>query len=192
MRLLTAARTELPMTQSSLPLRWLGTSVTLRRSLLAFTFVACAFVLTACGMLDYGASFGYPSQPPAPPGTSVIVKATGSDDDDPMRGREVVIERTTASQSDLVTYYRDQFPSDAGWLEGAPDVDVGGDHLLCLVNHSADDFDEYVEIYPYDDHFKSAGADRYLVQVSRLNVASDGEHTVDRCGVAGGWFPMDL
>lgn len=120
------------------------------------------------------------------------MKAKGFDDDDPIRGREVVIAAPGTSRSELVAYYRDQFPTDAGWLEGTPYNVVGVGHLLCLVNHSGDGFDEYLEIYPYTEGFKSAGADRYLVQLSRLYAGSDDERTVNGCGLASIWFPMDL
>jgi hypothetical protein len=56
-----------------------------------------------------------------------------------------------------VAYYRDQFPSARGWLDGKPDADVRGGHLLCLVNHSDDGFDQYVEIYPYSGKLEVSG-----------------------------------
>lgn len=157
--------------------------------------MACAFgltALTACSV-GYGANFSYPKEPPAPPGASVIAHAKGWDDDDPMRGREVVIDIGSVRRVELVKFYRERFPSAAGWLQGAPDPDAGGGHLLCLVSHSDKEFDEYVEIYPYDSSFTSAGQHRYLVSISRLNVMPDwGERTVNRCGLASTWFPADL
>lgn len=48
-----------------------------------------------------------------------------------------------------VDFYRERFPSAAGWRQCEPELDVGGGHLLCLVRHSEKRFDEYVEIYPY-------------------------------------------
>ena len=64
---------------------------------------------------------------------------------------------------------------------------------MCLVSHSDKRFDEYVEIYPYDRRFKSAGPHRYLASISRLYVIPErGERTVNRCGLAGIWFPTDL
>lgn len=151
-----------------------------------------AFGLAACGGPDYGATFGYPAEPPVPPGTSVVAKAKGSDADDPMRGREVVIDIAATRRADLVAFYREHFPSTEGWVDGMPDPDAGGGHLLCLVNHAAEDFDEYVEVYPYRDGFTSAGPHRYRASTSRLYAASGQERTVDRCGLAGGWFPSDL
>lgn len=78
-------------------------------------------------------------------------------------------------------------------MEGEPDPDAGGGHLLCLVNHSSDDFDEYVEIYPYDDGDKSAGPTRYIASISRLSIVlRDSERTANGCGIASAWFPMNL
>lgn len=133
------------------------------------------------------------TKPPRPSGATVIAQAKGWDDDDPMRGRELVIDIGSARPAELVEFYRKQFPSIAGWRQGAPDPDVGGGHLLCLVRHSDKRFDEYVEIYPYDLRFTSAGPHRYLALFSRLNVMPEwGERTVNRCGLASIWFPSDL
>lgn len=153
--------------------------------------VAWAFGLAGCD-LGYGASFGYPSEPPVPPGASIIAKAEGWDDDDPMRGREVVIDTAKAGPAELVGFYREQFPPSEGWLDGQPDADVGGGHLLCLVNQSDDGYDVYVEIYPYWGDFESAGPHRYLMSVSRLYVPEGRERKVNRCGLAGIWYPRNL
>jgi hypothetical protein len=165
--------------------------VTPTRTLRAVLVGACALGLSACGF-GYGASFDYPDEPPTPGGTTVVAKATGSDDDDPMRGREVVIDLGNTRPDDLVEFYREQFPSSDGWSEGQAQSQFGGGHLLCLVRNSDDDFDEYVEIYPYDGRAKSEGRRRYRVSISRLSVGSDDERSVDRCGVADDWFPSNL
>lgn len=168
--------------------------MTCARSVLALALLAAcgATALTACGQ-GYGADFDYPNEPPTPPGATVIADAKGWDDDEPMRGREVVIDIEEVRPAELVEFYRERFPSSEGWLQGKPDADVGGGHLLCLVNQSDKRFDEYVEIYPYARRFKSAGAHRYLVSISRLYVMPEwGKRTVNRCGLAGAWFPTDL
>ena len=150
--------------------------------------------LTGCDPgSGYGASFDYPNDPPVPPGATVVATAKGWDDDDPMRGREVVIDLGSAGPADLVELYRERFAPKSGWRQGRPDADTGGDDLLCLVSHAAAGFDEYVEIYPYDGSFASAGPHRYLARISRLYVMPEpGKRTDDRCGVAGVWFPLDL
>ena len=173
---------------------WVG-PVTRRRPLRTLALIACAFGLTALAACDlrFGASFDYPNQPPLPSGSTVIAKAKGWDDDDPMRGREVVIDIGTARPAEVVEFYRERFPPTEGWLQGAPDPDVGGGHLLCLVRHSDKEFDEYVEIYPYHRGFKSAGPHRYLTSISRLYVMPEwGKRTVNRCGQASIWFPTNL
>jgi hypothetical protein len=167
--------------------------VTLRRRLhelclLSGTVVASA--LTGCS-LSYGADFDYPGQPPLPAGATVIAGAQGWDNDDPLRGREVVVDIGSASQDELLAFYRTQFPSAAGWQQGDPDPQSGPDHLLCLVSHSDPRFDEYVEIYTYKRRFTSADPHRYLVSISRLT-AGHGERDLSRCGVARAWFPGDL
>lgn len=148
--------------------------------------------LAACDSLGYGADFDYPNEPPVPPGATVIAKEKGWDDDDPMRGREVMIDIGSSRPAELVAFYRDRFPSTEGWLQGTPDPDVGGGDLLCLVGHSDEGYDEYVEIYPYHRHFESAGPDRYIASISRLDAVDDGERAVDQCGLAAIWFPTDL
>jgi hypothetical protein len=142
--------------------------------------------------LSYGANFDYPSEPPPPPGATVIAAAQGWDNDDPMRGREIVIDIGSARQVELLEFYRTHFSSTAGWRQGKADPDNDDDRLLCLVSHSDTRYDEYVEIYPYHQGFTSAGPHRYLVLIGRLQVSAGGERTVDLCGVAGAWFPTDL
>lgn len=137
----------------------------------ALAIIGCALSLTSCNP-TYGSSFDYPSEPPVPPGASIIAKAEASDSDAPMRGREIVVETPTGRRAETITDYREQFPATEGWSDGTPDLDVGGDHLLCLVNHSDDGFDEYVEIYPYNRQFESGGPHRFLVLISRLSVVS--------------------
>ena len=135
--------------------------------------VAAAHVLATFGT-GYGANFDYPNKPPLPPGATVIAQSKGWDDDDPMRGREVVIELGTAPQAELMEVYRKRFPSTAGWRQGTPEPEIGGGHLLCLVRASERRFDEYLEIYPYGRRFKSDGAHRYLASIGRLQVSPEG------------------
>jgi len=168
--------------------------VTHRRPLRALALTIYAFgatALTACG-LDYGADFDYPSEPPLPPGATVITHAKGWDDDDPMRGREVVIDMGSARPTELVEFYDQRFPSSEGWLPGAPDPDVGGGHVVCLVSHADKRFDEYVEVYPTHGSQEPTGTHQYVVSISRLFVASEGDdRTVNRCGLAGNWYPIN-
>ena len=155
--------------------------------------VAVAVVMTAlsaCGT-GYGADFGYPSEPPVPTGARVIATATGWDDDDPMRGREVVIDTGNAREADLVEFYRDRLPASDGWVDGTSDPDVGGSHTLCLVSNADRSFDVYLEVYPYGAGSKSSGPHRYLVSISRL-YAQDGGRTTTRCGLASIWYPTNL
>lgn len=159
----------------------------------ALVMAACIVVmttLTACNPV-YGAAFDYPNEPPVPPGATVIADAKGWDDDDPMRGREVVIDIGSTPQDDLVEFYRERFPAAEGWLEGTSAREDAGWHTLCLVSHANEDFDEYVEIVPHDGDAKSAGPGRYLVSISRLHAVPDqGERTSDQCGQASAWFPL--
>jgi hypothetical protein len=151
--------------------------------------------LTGCGSdFNYGANFGYPSEPPVPPGAAAVVSAKGWDDDDPMRGREVVIDIGKMKPAKLTRFYRGQFSVATGWHEGAPHEEVGGGYLLCLVRHMDERFDEYVEIYPHNRRRdESSGPSRYLASISRLEAESRaGKRTVDRCGLASIWYPSRL
>lgn len=72
------------------------------RLLRSLGLAACAVgvtVLTGCDV-GCGANFDYPSEPPLPPGATVTVQAKVWDDDDPMRGREVVIDVGSAPQAE--------------------------------------------------------------------------------------------
>lgn len=153
--------------------------------------------LTSCSPI-FGVGFDYPSEPPVPPEGTVVAEAKGWDDDDPMRGREVVIDMGSAQEADLLDFYRERFPTAEGWVEGTAAPEDADWHLLCLVSHADDDFDEYVEIFPYDRDmygrdFKSAAPGRYKVSISRLYAKSEeGKRTANRCGLASIWFPIDL
>ncbi|MEU6133405.1 hypothetical protein [Nocardioides sp. NPDC047086] len=152
--------------------------------------------LTACAPI-YGADFDYPDEPPVPPNATVIADAKGWDDDDPMRGLEVVIDIGSSEQAELVEFYRERFPSTEGWMEGTAAPEDADWHVLCLVSHEDERFDEYVEVFPYDHDsydrdLKSAGPGRYLVSISRLHaIPEQGERTTDQCGQASVWFPTD-
>ncbi len=195
------------------PLVWLGLALLGAAALIAWrtgvwrtiamvsTSVSAAFGLLGAALAalmftvfsSYGAHFGYPVAPPLPNFAKPVAQANGSDDDDPMRGRETVIDIGKHNQSELVDFYRQRFAAADGWVDGAPEADVGGGHTMCLVNNASEGYDEYLEIYPYGSEFTSAGPDRFLVSMSRLYVSKKwGARTADRCGLAGIWFPSDL
>lgn len=162
------------------------------RTILLTIFGVGMCALTACGAdgLQHGANFGYPKEPPVPPGAAVTAKARGQDDDDPMRAREVVFDVGNSLPTEVVNFYRSQFPAGAGWIKGTADPDVGGGHLLCLVRQVDKRFDEYVEIYRDHPSSRPSDAHRYLVSISRLYVSpNSGKRTSDRCGVSATWFP---
>lgn len=195
------------------PLVWLGLALLGAAALIAWrtgvwrtiaivsTSVSAAFGLLGAGLAvlmltalsSHGAHFSYPDAPPLPDFAKPVARAYGSDDDDPMRGRETVIDIGEHHQSELVDFYRQRFVAADGWLDGASEADVGGGHALCLVNNASEGYDEYLEIYPYGSEFTSAGPDRFLVSMSRLYVSENGGgRTADRCGLAGIWFPSDV
>lgn len=151
------------------------------RLALPAVLVAGLGTLTACSP-PYGASFGYPDAPPVPSFAAQTDASSGSDDDDPMRGRSVVVDIGEHAPADLVAFYRERFPATAGWRPGTPDADVGGQQLLCLVSNAHDDYDEYVEVEEAEDG-------RYEVFVNRLHVSpARDERTVDRCGLGSIWY----
>jgi len=98
-----------------------------RLPLLACTVVASA--LAGCGV-SYGTEFDYPGQPPLQAEAGIVAGAQGWDDDDPMRGREIVLDIGTMPRDEFLAFYRMQLPSTAGWQQGNADPDVGGDQLL--------------------------------------------------------------
>ncbi|MCW2846570.1 MAG: hypothetical protein JWR90_544 [Marmoricola sp.] len=152
---------------------------------------AFAFVLLLAS--SYGADFDYPSAPPTPAFAEMIAHAEASDDDDPMRGRERVIDIGERTEHSLVAYYRQHFPQSKGWSDGSSQPASPADFSLCLVNSSESGYDVYLEVYRYDHSFTSGGDGRFMVSISRLYVRSDwGPRTTDRCGVAGAWFPSDI
>lgn len=173
---------------------WFASPVKPGGRLRGLTLLACTVVASAlvgCGV-NYGPDFDYPGQPPLQAEVGIVAGAQGWDDDDPMRGREIVLDIGTMPRDEFLASYRTMFPSTAGWQEGTPDPEIGGDQLLCLVSHSDPRYDEYIEIYDYENGFASAGPHRYLVSISRLEAAEHGERAVDQCGVASGWYPADL
>jgi len=148
-----------------------------------------ATLLAACGLDldtgDYGADWDYPDEPSVPTGAVIVADGTAWDDDDPIRGREIVVDIGDATKTDLVRFYRDQFPAADDWVEGSPDADLGGGHLLCLVKQSPQTYDEYLEIYPHKSpDFEYGSHGRYLIAISRVSA----RHEVSRCGAAFAWY----
>lgn len=65
-----------------------------------------------------GRTFDYPRQPPVPAHAKVVAAASGSDDDDPMRGREVVVDLGTAALQTLSSSIGSGFPEvPVGWTK---------------------------------------------------------------------------
>src|SRR5689334_20512990 len=91
--------------------------------------VLAAVALSACQPI-YGAGFGYPDAPPVPDGTLVVASDTGSDEDDPIRSRQQVVDLGTTSEADVLAFYRNAYPPAQGWKDQPPDAET----KLCLVN----------------------------------------------------------
>lgn len=132
--------------------------------------------------LHNGPAFDYPSQPPVPEGAQVVVQAKGSDDDDPMRGREVVLDLGNESPHELFQFYRHQFTAERGWVDRTTSA---RHRYLCLANRESSDYTEYLEIMPFSGTARYAGARRYIIWRSRLH-----KSRTNRCGLSGVWFPI--
>jgi hypothetical protein len=148
--------------------------------------VLSAVALSACSLI-YGANFGYPDAAPVPDTAQVVASDTGSDDDDPLRSRQQVVDLGTGSEAELLAFYRNAYPPSEGWKDGAVEPGIDADHKLCLVNTENSDYVEVVEVYEYHGTRVPASPSRRLVLVSRL--AGQGE---DSCGFVFGWVSTDM
>ncbi|TCJ21583.1 hypothetical protein [Nocardioides jejuensis] len=170
------------------PSGWARTAAEIGTGLAGAFGVVGAAVLGLAWMLvsSYGADFDFPAAPPTPGFATTVAKADGSDDDDPMRGREVVIDAGTHTEAEVLAFYRTHFPHSSGWADGSAEEDGRTDFSLCRVRTDNSDYDEYVEVY-------GRGGGQFLVSVSRLFANSDwGPRRADRCGLAGIWFPSQI
>lgn len=149
-----------------------------RLALLSVTVLA----LGACKPI-YGASFDFPEEAPVPPGVTVLATDTGSDQDDPLRSRQQVVDLGSTTQAELLASFRDAYPATEGWTDGK----VGGDRQLCLVNREDPEYTEVVEVYAYGGTRVPATPTRRLVIVTRME---DPDPRV--CGSALGWTNVDL
>jgi hypothetical protein len=157
-----------------------------KRQLAYLIGVVCGstLLLSSCG-----GTFDYPKQPPVPPDAKVVASASGSDDDDPMRGRELVVDIGAADAQKLLQFYRERFPQSAGWADETPDDT--SDDSLCLVNRESSDYDEFMEFIPYRGTSRYAGPGRFLVWTSRLHTRSNpNQSPKNRCGFSLIWFPI--
>lgn len=141
-----------------------------------------AALLSGCVGSGYGASFDYPSPPPVPTGTSVVVEDTGADDDDPIRSRVLVLDTQTIADGELKDSYRDAYPRSDGW---APAQRPHGADL-CLVNRTDDEFTQVLEVYPYAGSQVAGKPERRLVVLSRTEQAYPGTRADTRWR---GWTP---
>ena len=141
-----------------------------------------AIALSACNPI-YGAGFGYPDAVPVPRGAQILATDEGSDDDDPIRSRQQVVDLGTATEAEILAFYRDAYPSSAGWEDRAVDADT----KLCLVNAGNADYTQVVEVYGYDGTRVPASPGRLLVSVSRI-----ANPDPDVCGFTFAWISMDL
>ena len=139
--------------------------------------------LVACSPI-YGANFGYPSEVPVPASATVLATDTGSDDDDPIRSRQQVLEIQDGSLPALLDFYRQTFTTSDGWTSAK----VGSGQELCLVNQSDDRYTELLEVFPYSGARVEARPGRYLVMISRLEQGFG----TKPCGEVTAWVPSDL
>jgi hypothetical protein len=144
--------------------------------LLLVTLVGCAPL--------YGANFDFPDALPVQQSATVVLSDEGSDDDDPMRSRQQVIDVPADSAAALLTFYHQTFPATKGWT----DEPVHGDQELCLVNRSNDQYTEVVEVFSYTGSRVPVQPGRHLVMISRLQDTGD----EDPCGLANAWVASDL
>jgi hypothetical protein len=141
--------------------------------------------LLACAPI-YGASFGYPDDPPTPDSASSVLSDEGWDDDDPIRTRVRVVDSGAGDQQGaaLLDFYRETFGPQDGWTEEDPT----GEQVLCLVNQSDERFTQVIDVFPYAGSRVDVRPGRYLVMNSRIEEPD----TDDACGIATSWIPSDL
>jgi hypothetical protein len=140
------------------------------------------FALTACES-TYGAGFDYPEAAPVPETATVLAIDKGSDDDDPIRSRQQILDLGATTQADLLAFYRDAYPDSGGWKDGK----MRGDQQLCLVNKENPEYTEVVEVYKYGGTRVPVTPTRRLVTVSRI--AHPDAHV---CGFSLIWTNTDL
>lgn len=143
--------------------------------------VGCAMALTfvGCGFLGFGPD--YPMELPLPPSASEVVSDTGSDEDEPMRSRQQVLDIPNASASELLNFYQGIFPEARGWSTEA----TSEGQMVCLSRESDEGYFEFVEVFPYEGSRVDVRPDRFLATASRFQ---DESH----CGSALAWVPLDL
>ena len=143
--------------------------------------VGCATVLTfaGCGFLGFGPD--YPTELPLPPSASEVVSDTGSDEDEPMRSRQQVLDVPNASAIELLSFYQGIFTEARGWSTEA----TNDGQLVCLSRKSDEGYFEFVEVFPYKGSRVDVRPGRFLATASRFQNES-------HCGSALAWVPLDL
>lgn len=139
--------------------------------------------LAACQPL-YGAGFDFPDAAPVPAGATVVATDTASDDDDPLRSRQQVLDLgTTTTQDELLAFYRDAYPVSEGWRE----VERSGPDQLCLVDDEDPDRTDVVEVVAWTGTRVPSAPTLRLVSVSRFERPDP-----DVCGLSLAWTSTDL
>ncbi len=159
-----------------------------RRFLVAVSLVACVAVGLIMWPLvwfvvSYGAKFDFPQALPIPPAATAVTSDDGSDDDDPLRSRQQVVDVPADSAVTPAAFYRQTFPASQGWS----DLPVKGEQQLCLVNRNNDKFTEVIEVFNYTGSRLAIQTGRHLVMISRFQSADP-----DPCGQALPWVSTDL
>src|SRR6478735_5188576 len=106
-----------------------------------------AAVLGSCSVYGapYGAAFGYPNEPPIPPGATIIASDTGQDDDDPIRSQIQVIDAQRSTAGELLAFYRAPYPESACWETVNPE----SWQELRLVNRASDGYTQVLDVSDY-------------------------------------------
>lgn len=153
----------------------------MRSNLLRSASVALLTSVAGCAS-SYGAEFDFPSAPPVPPGTTVVVEDTGEDGDDPIRFQIQVIDAESSKVPELLEFYQTSYPASDGWkLQSEP----WGE--LCLVNRTHDDYVQVVDVLAYTGTRVPVAPGRHLVMVTR-----DSSINGEPCGGALTWTAPDL